>query len=548
MRVDDHDFDSELTNSEAQRMRNRFSLTTGVLCISLLVAVGSTQASLTDRSSQVPPQHDSMQPPAAGESYVDPVFDETIWRVTDALGATSFDFLTTEYSSQSPTNADDTIVRVSSNRGSVSFYSTVPPFNHLRTASLQSSSPSDYWWHPTDPNILYHLVSNGEFRAYNFGTDSDTVVVRLPFNNVAGLGENQLSLDGNRLTATANNRSVVFVYELSTNSVIAQFDSSALTIGDLSMSPDGTRVLVHHNPPGGPGNMHVYGIGNGTLNFERNLGQGYGHKDLGQSPSGEDYLLAVDSWFTNEVRAVRLSDGETKTIIPLGWTAPSNIALHVSANSMLNDGYVYISTYVPTESDPSVFWPAYSNEIMRVQYTGGVVERLAHTRSRYDASTGDTYFTTPRAAVSRSGKLLFWASNFRRRLREPNIPANHVDVYMMAPPPPPSIPPTAPSSLQTVTGVGGGTLSLGGPGDSLVVRTRSWASIGLSWNDNSQNEDSFRIFRSSDSAAYEFVAAVPANERSFKDIVEPGREYCFRVFASNQAGNSASNEACANVE
>ncbi len=529
-------------------MSSRFAVTMGLLGVVLLISIGGSQASLLDQSSHAPPDHDTMEPPPAGQSFVDPVFNETIWRVTDALGATSFDFLTTEYSSQSPTNADDTIVRIASNRGSVSFYSTAPPFPLLRTLSLPSTSPSDYWWHPTDRNILYHLVANGEFRAYNFGTDTDTVITRLPFNNVAALGENQLSLDGNRLAAVANDRSVVFVYELSSNSVIARFNAAALNIGDLSMSPDGTRVVVNHNPPGGPGNMHVYGIGNGTLNFERNLGQGYGHKDLGQSPAGDDYLLAVESWFTNEIRAVRLADGETTTIVPLGWTLPSNIALHVSANSMVNDGYLYISTYVPTESDPSVFWPAYTNEIFRVKYNGGLVERLAHTRSRYDTSTGDTYFTTPRAAVSRSGKYLFWASNFRRRLREPGVPPNHVDTYMMVTPPPPSAPPVAPSALTTTTGSGGGTLSLGRPGGPVLVRTRSWTSVGLSWIDNSQNEESFRIFRSNGSDGYEFVAAVPANERSYKDLVEPGRNYCFRVFASNRAGSSASNEACANLE
>ena len=48
-----------------------------------LAATGSAGI-LTDSEPHIPPNYTTMQPPAVGGSYVDPVFGTTITRLTDA--------------------------------------------------------------------------------------------------------------------------------------------------------------------------------------------------------------------------------------------------------------------------------------------------------------------------------------------------------------------------------------------------------------------------------------------------------------------------------
>ncbi len=490
---------------------------------------GTVDAAMNDMNSYPPPGHNTFVPPAKGQSYTDPVFGAQIWRVTDAR-ALGKDLLTTEYASQGASNADDTIVRIMAKTGGVNFYSAVPPFNHLRTRSLGASSPSDLWWHPTDPNILYHLAHNAELRAYNFATDTDTVVGSLPYSNSQGWGENQLSLNGDRIAATANNNSKIFVYEISSNSIIAEMDAGSVNVADITISPDGTRVLVSNRHVGGPSDMFVYTIGNGTLNFERDLGVGYGHKDVGQAPNGDDYLIAVESWYTNEVRAVRLRDGATSIISNLGWNPVANMALHVSANSMFRDGWAYISTYGINDIDPTQGWPTYFQEIYRVSYDGAVVERIAHHRTLYDRNAGDTYFALPRATVSRSGRLIFFASNMRQRvISNPNLPADYSDTYMI-------------------------DLGSTGSGGTVAAPTNLQATgfgdprIDLTWTDNASNEDAFEVLRQGpNDPAFHMTAYLGANVTSYQDAaVASGQQYCYKIVALSGPNRSVdSNTACA---
>ena len=65
------------------------------------------------------------------------------------------------------------------------------------------------------------------------------------------------------------------------------------------------------------------------------------------------------------------------------------------------------------------------------------------------------------------------------------------------------------------------------------------AQITLSWNDNSTNEDGFRIERSIDGAAYAEIAVVGANTGTYQDVtVNDSQVYTYRVRAYNAYGNS----------
>ncbi len=86
---------------------------------------------------------------------------------------------------------------------------------------------------------------------------------------------------------------------------------------------------------------------------------------------------------------------------------------------------------------------------------------------------------------------------------------------------------------------------------SNLVATAAASSIGLTWDDNSSNEDGFIIERRSNGGAYGAVFTTAANATSWTDTnVVPGTTYTYHVIAKSTAlGNSsASNESSATIQ
>ncbi len=73
----------------------------------------------------------------------------------------------------------------------------------------------------------------------------------------------------------------------------------------------------------------------------------------------------------------------------------------------------------------------------------------------------------------------------------------------------------------------------------FVAACGGQAQITLSWNDNSSNEDGFKIERSIDAAAYAQIATVGANIETYQDtLVVDNQTYTYRVRAYNAYGDS----------
>jgi len=70
--------------------------------------------------------------------------------------------------------------------------------------------------------------------------------------------------------------------------------------------------------------------------------------------------------------------------------------------------------------------------------------------------------------------------------------------------------------------------------------------VSLYWVDTSDDEREFLIYRRNDNKKYRRIAVVEADVVTFTERRRGrfGREYCYRVFARNPAGQSVSNEAC----
>ena len=75
---------------------------------------------------------------------------------------------------------------------------------------------------------------------------------------------------------------------------------------------------------------------------------------------------------------------------------------------------------------------------------------------------------------------------------------------------------------------------------NLTATAVSSGRINLSWNDNSQNEDGFKIEQSMDGIKFREIGSVGANMTSYSDIgLLRGKNYYYRVRAYNAAGASS---------
>ena len=415
-----------------------------VICASACLCVGVCGPPVVGNGVHLPPRYNSgfgnPYPPPLGESYIDPVFGQRIWRVTDAIAA-GHDLDTVEYASSQHFNASETMFRVvtmpTGGAWENWFISPQPPFSVLRKVpDIGSSTPSDYWWHRTDPDLLY-FIENNRLMVYDYEADAKRVEYTFAGRSaITGNGENRISEDGNRIALFEGRALEIFVYDFAVGAEIASGRVSEA--GSFRITPAGDQVMVDEGPNGY--NLYDIDLDAGQLDLVRDMADGFGvigHQDVARAPDGNDYVFFVDSVDDNRIYAQRFDTGESTMILDIGWAPEDmNVGVHVSANSTPRDGWVYISTYadnVPNH-DPTLAWHRFADELIRVSYDGSCFERLAHLRSGgYPDPRIDGYWSTPRASVSASGRFVVWNSHYLRQLREAGVRPDYVDVYLMEP-------------------------------------------------------------------------------------------------------------------
>lgn len=83
---------------------------------------------------------------------------------------------------------------------------------------------------------------------------------------------------------------------------------------------------------------------------------------------------------------------------------------------------------------------------------------------------------------------------------------------------------------------------------NLIAETVASGEINLNWQDDSNNEEKFEIWRSGDPSHWWWtkIAEVSSNSTTYKDKqLNPNKEYCYVVFPCNPSGCSdESNAAC----
>jgi len=78
---------------------------------------------------------------------------------------------------------------------------------------------------------------------------------------------------------------------------------------------------------------------------------------------------------------------------------------------------------------------------------------------------------------------------------------------------------------------------------NLNAQVSSCNEVNLTWNDNSDNENGFRIERKEGSGTFVIIATVGVDSNSYIDTtVEENKTYTYKIFAFNEYGENSSNE------
>ncbi|MBI2822811.1 MAG: hypothetical protein HYX74_11370 [Acidobacteria bacterium] len=399
------------------------------LAVALFACLGGTMAMLpayvSDRSVQQPPDYFGFFPPAAGGSYLDPVFGTGIKRITDALATPNLDrggnltFANGEYSTMSPFNRDNSRILVVF-QSYFALYDGNGSF--LKTLPFEISASSEPRWSRTDASLLYYRVGN-QLKQYNVDTGAVGIVrIFSEYSTISGRGESDISFDGNHFVLVGDNR-YVFVYEISRDIKGPVLDTAGRGFDSVYITPDNNVTVTWLQA----GNSRYNGIElyDRNMLFLRQLARAGGHMDVTRDINGDEVLVWTNSAdplpvCDNGIVKIRLADGRQTCLLSLDWS----LAVHISGPD--NGGWVFIDTYAPADPSPqSPSWVPYTNEILQIKLDGTEVRRLAHQRSR----PFNSYNFQPRVSVSRDGSRLVYSSNYGLQATL-GYPSEYSDVYL----------------------------------------------------------------------------------------------------------------------
>jgi hypothetical protein len=384
-------------------------------------------AYVTDKNIYTPPNYQSFQPPVVNSSYIDqPGFYTPIERLSDSMntpnaatGASSVVTIMTEYSTMSPFNEDNTrllLVHLSYfglYDGSGIFLNNLP---------FEINASAQPRWSRTDPNVLYYVYGN-QLKQFNVSTNAASVVHTFSeYSMITGKGKSDISFDGDQFVLVGDNE-YVFVYEISTDSKGAVFDTGGTAFNAVFISPNNNVMISWYTV--GTSRYNGIELFDRSMNFLRQVAPADGHMDMTRDTNGDEVMMWANAndphpICNNGVVKVRLADASQTCLATFDWS----LAIHISGTD--NSGWVFVETYAPGDPIPPSGWYAYTDELVQVKLDGSQVRRLLHHRSR----PLNSYTYQPKLSVSRDGSKLAYASNFGLQ-QILGYPTEYSDAYMV---------------------------------------------------------------------------------------------------------------------
>lgn len=403
---------------------------------------------LTDSLSHPPPTtgalaYDSDIRPALGATYADPVFNETVRRLSDIGANPAGDDLY----SHCWGNANGTyIIHSNGNVG--------PPFDIVLASNgsvVAANQPVgthsyDVMFHPTNAD-KYLYYSTTQLLERNIGAQTNSLVKDFG-STLATLGGSVNWCDRTGNIFVVSYGGFAHVWNRSLDLVYTGNIPLPAANGWIGMSPSGNYVETSVDASNWEISYAINHVAhtvdtvgvkfcsfNGNHAIPVTGSDGVDYMVLPSSAASTDGLyvctVARDrSGLTNDQQLV--DTGVTKLLSNIGFIFDLHLA---HAPNGAGRDWVFISPECinanPT-TGRDLFnggvpnWLAFKQEIVAVNYLTGAVRRLAHHRSR---SIQLSYYYQPRLSCSWDGSLVVWASNMNV-----SSPASYSDFYAIANP------------------------------------------------------------------------------------------------------------------
>lgn len=403
-------------------MRRRITLSIGIVLILALLAIqviAQTDPNDPDAVHELVPQAH----PLLGETFIDPVFGNSLRRVSDASERGSFG---THIYSQLQAFSDDNayILLIEDGAYVVRRLDDLSLVEDLDTASWNAPR-----WYPAQKHTIVHFDSNADDVVRVQLTSVDTATTETLFTFPAQyqyvLGNqsfDELSHDGRWLAgALTRDDGVMVIVSLDTQTPALAVEMALPDLyatdceadpewGELEpdwvgVSPLGNYLVVQWVRDGVErcSGLETFDIQTGE--FVGRVYDGHQHGDLGVLPDGGEFFMTFETFspMDNNRPAIGLR------LLPGNDTASP--PEHLLVMDWADDGHI------SCQGPPGVClitnggwqddgWTPFERELFLL-YTDGTVQRLTHHRS---SSCG--YWVQPRASISRDGQLVVFASDW----------------------------------------------------------------------------------------------------------------------------------------
>jgi hypothetical protein len=434
------------------------------------LAVGVCFGFLADTDSHPPPSSGTYiySPPGAfcpnvspfsavGKTYVDPVFGETVKRITDVYGSS---WRAADYSAHLNINANNTMCFIEGSGGGWYIHSLANG-SLLKSSGFQSPYVNNFQWHPTDSDKLLTMTSSALYE-YSYSANSSTLIAT--FGSGLNNGGTADFTNATGRYYVGNVGGTLRFYDRTTSTFYGN-QPSVGSLDYIAMAPDGSGVIV----AGGTDGVTWWTVNHATRSWNSGYGRicnGSPHGDIMMDTDGVVWFIA-DGHITTRIGSSSVSSKPGTYMIPVknaaGYKYSSygtwTNAKHYSGNILgANSDWFLVNQYLApggeniNDSAPWNSWYAYRQEIGLVNVKTLDVRRLVHHRSRQSQNGDPFYYSTPRGSLSADGSLVIFNSNMGRA----SVSTIYADVYTVTTgltagsntQPPPITPPEAPSGLR----------------------------------------------------------------------------------------------------
>ncbi|OGH70159.1 MAG: hypothetical protein A2754_00640 [Candidatus Magasanikbacteria bacterium RIFCSPHIGHO2_01_FULL_47_8] len=352
--------------------------------------------------------------PAKGARFSDPAYHTCVVRATDHTAEGTAGFIRNDYSRRQTLNADSSKFLAYALDGSWLLYDAKTLTRIKNLTSLGGDAEPQ--WHPTQPEILYYLPTNGvgmKIYELNVVTNATWVVgdfsarVKARWstaNAVWTKSEGSPSADGRYWAFMVDSGSWsslgLFTWDMQTDTIIAMYDTNGDRPDHLSMSPSGNYVVSSWDSTKG-----TVALSRDFLT-QRQVNVRTEHSDIALDANGDDAYVSIDYGSADgDVFMVNLRTG-VRTNLFASYLSGTATAFHFSGKAFNKPGWVLVSTYADYGGPRQ--W--LHRKIFAVELTAN--PRILNIAHHHVDPYSEQYWDEPHASVNRDFTKIMFNSNW----------------------------------------------------------------------------------------------------------------------------------------